>query len=162
MNLFRPRHSHHGYSHLSGIEMISRQKRCFQSWFRPDNRCAGGFGMPGSPLMVNDNAHSTRDCFIQATDVYNIMNFTSNQVSVCAINTPVPEPILHDDVVELLAPEKPSKCLPLNHSLLSRQQLRQPCLVEQICFSLEPRKDGFYLGNCRNINSGWAAFASDS
>lgn len=40
---------YHGYSHLSGIVMTSRLKRCSHDEFLPFNLDFGGEGWPGSP-----------------------------------------------------------------------------------------------------------------
>ena len=45
----RSQAANQGYSHLSGMESTSRQKRCGQSALRPDLRSAGGGGISGSP-----------------------------------------------------------------------------------------------------------------
>ena len=46
----RSQAAYHGYSHLSGIEMMSALLRCAQSRLRPCLRSAGGGGCVGSPF----------------------------------------------------------------------------------------------------------------
>src|SRR5262249_56151280 len=41
--------ANHGYSHLSGIDMMSNESNVLQCALRPASRDAGGVGWPGSP-----------------------------------------------------------------------------------------------------------------
>ena len=45
----RSQAANHGYSHLSGIDMMSNASNVLQSALRPASRESGGFGWVGSP-----------------------------------------------------------------------------------------------------------------
>jgi hypothetical protein len=45
--------AYQGYSHLSGIEMMSRLNRCFQSELRPFLRASSSAGQAGSPSAMS-------------------------------------------------------------------------------------------------------------
>ena len=45
----RSQEANHGYSHLSGMDMMSKESNVRQRELRPVCREAGGVGWPGSP-----------------------------------------------------------------------------------------------------------------